>query len=561
MANEFLNVVATADIKDLQKGMADARTSLAQTAMAATKLDSTLKTSATGASQAGQALTNVGRVAQDLPFGFMGIQNNLNPLLESFQRLKAETGSNVGALKALGSSLIGPGGLGLALSLVSSAIVIFQNGISGFNKKAKEAKDASEDLAKATKSIFADAAKEETQVLSLIGVLNSETESRTRKLSAIKELQKINPEVFKGIQLEGNLVTGLDTAYIKYIETLKTVIAIKIKQQQLEKITQQILEYEGGTLTKSLKEGIDKIKEYNKEKEKGNGIGLESSKSSNIGQQRQIESEKRILQLKKDQLDIAKDISELSAGVKLNEIKPGKVNIKPEDIEVQKDYLLEALRKDAELELKNPINIAPIVLQTPVIKNKGWMKDILDKNAEERQAIQDWENKIIDTMQSTAVDAFASIGEALGNAASGGNFFGTLFSGIFKSIGAGLKQLGLYAITTSKLILSLKATIGSTLGIAGGVALIALGTIISAAAGKIKGPAFATGVRNFGGGTALVGERGPELVQLPKGSNVVPNGNLNAMGGGNMIVAEYSIRGQDLAVILKRANQTISRNG
>ena len=44
------------------------------------------------------------------------------------------------------------------------------------------------------------------------------------------------------------------------------------------------------------------------------------------------------------------------------------------------------------------------------------------------------------------------------------------------------------------------------------------------------GPAegFAKGVRNFRGGRALVGEEGPELVDLPKGSNVTPN---NQMGG------------------------------
>lgn len=34
---------------------------------------------------------------------------------------------------------------------------------------------------------------------------------------------------------------------------------------------------------------------------------------------------------------------------------------------------------------------------------------------------------------------------------------------------------------------------------------------------------FAKGVKNFGGGVAVVGEEGPELVQLPKGSNVIPN--------------------------------------
>src|SRR5687767_10016516 len=35
-----------------------------------------------GANSAAFALQNVGRVAQDVPFGFIGIQNNLNPLLE-----------------------------------------------------------------------------------------------------------------------------------------------------------------------------------------------------------------------------------------------------------------------------------------------------------------------------------------------------------------------------------------------------------------------------------------------------------------------------------------------
>ena len=39
---------------------------------------------------------------------------------------------------------------------------------------------------------------------------------------------------------------------------------------------------------------------------------------------------------------------------------------------------------------------------------------------------------------------------------------------------------------------------------------------------------FAGGVRNFSGGMAVVGERGPELVNLPRGSDVIPN---NQLGG------------------------------
>lgn len=44
-------------------------------------------------------------------------------------------------------------------------------------------------------------------------------------------------------------------------------------------------------------------------------------------------------------------------------------------------------------------------------------------------------------------------------------------------------------------------------------------------------PGFANGVENFSGGPAIVGERGPELVNLPSGSSVIPTdkigGNIN----------------------------------
>jgi septation ring formation regulator EzrA len=47
------------------------------------------------------ALSNLSRVAQDAPYGFIGIANNLNPLLESFQRLQKESVNSGGALKAM----------------------------------------------------------------------------------------------------------------------------------------------------------------------------------------------------------------------------------------------------------------------------------------------------------------------------------------------------------------------------------------------------------------------------------------------------------------------------
>jgi hypothetical protein len=49
-------------------------------------------------------------------------------------------------------------------------------------------------------------------------------------------------------------------------------------------------------------------------------------------------------------------------------------------------------------------------------------------------------------------------------------------------------------------------------------------------------PGFASGVENFAGGLALVGERGPELVNLPGGSDVIPMGR-----GGGMVNNFYLI--------------------
>jgi len=84
------------------------------------------------AGDATTALSNLSRVAQDAPYGFIGIANNLNPLLESFQRLQKESGSSSNALKAMVAGLTGPAGLGIALGVVSSIVVAFGDDIQKF---------------------------------------------------------------------------------------------------------------------------------------------------------------------------------------------------------------------------------------------------------------------------------------------------------------------------------------------------------------------------------------------------------------------------------------------
>ena len=112
-----------------------------QVSNAVNKAEQSLKKLTPASNQATLAMTNLGRVVQDAPFGFIGIANNLNPLLESFQRLKATTGTTGGALKALGSSLIGPAGLGIAISAASSFLVLFGDRLFKSSKAASEAEN------------------------------------------------------------------------------------------------------------------------------------------------------------------------------------------------------------------------------------------------------------------------------------------------------------------------------------------------------------------------------------------------------------------------------------
>jgi hypothetical protein len=57
-------------------------------------------------------------------------------------------------------------------------------------------------------------------------------------------------------------------------------------------------------------------------------------------------------------------------------------------------------------------------------------------------------------------------------------------------------------------------------------------------------PGFADGVRNFSGGLAVVGERGPELVNLPKGADVFTNEESRRMtaGGGGITIETMNIK-------------------
>lgn len=236
---EQLQIVISADVVRAMGGLDKVKQNFRQTADAGQKFgtdiarSTTLATNAlqklpSASNQATLAMTNLGRVVQDAPFGFLGIANNLNPLLESFQRLKQSTGTTGGALKALGGSLLGAGGLGFAISVVSSLLIVFGDRIFGAGKKAKEAKEALSELAKSV-------AEPIVKLTSLVGIIknvNSSIEDKRKALQALNEqygktLDSQNKQI---ISLE-----NLDVAYNKIIDTLLRQAVVKGLQEEIAK--------------------------------------------------------------------------------------------------------------------------------------------------------------------------------------------------------------------------------------------------------------------------------------------------------------------------------------
>jgi hypothetical protein len=189
MAQETLKITITADNQQAVKN-------IQETVTATTKLGTAFKTLPSTSNQATNALTNLSRVAQDAPYGFIGIANNLNPLLESFQRLSKEAGGSGAALKAMAGSLMGPAGIGLALGAVSSIIVAFGPKIADYIKGISEATKADDKFAKGLSDASAKASETGIRLQAYLTISESANVSEQRRSEALKsvitELSKVN---------------------------------------------------------------------------------------------------------------------------------------------------------------------------------------------------------------------------------------------------------------------------------------------------------------------------------------------------------------------------------
>jgi len=206
-----------------------------------------------GANNATFALTNLSRVAQDAPFGFIGIANNLDPLLNSFQQLKNQTGSVGGAFKALGAGLLGPAGIAVGFSTISSLVVVAIQKYGSLSGALNALFGDTSALAKVNRELavsFTEAqskvAGEIATINSLIAVARDKTLSDAARGEAIKKLNDQYSSYLPNLNLENIGTQQVTDSVLKLNEALLRQAKIKGVQEliskEYEKQAQSLLE-------------------------------------------------------------------------------------------------------------------------------------------------------------------------------------------------------------------------------------------------------------------------------------------------------------------------------
>lgn len=171
----------------------------------------------TGAARARQSITNFGLVLQDLPFGFIAIQNNIPNLINSFQQLQISarsTGTTVTSLitqqfsGASGAVL----GLGLGISALVSVItaLVQEYGSLGAAIDAVIAKSISlEDINRKVEKSYLDVTKstagEAANLRSLLAIYTDATTSQEALRGVKSEINKDYPSILAFIEDENRL--------------------------------------------------------------------------------------------------------------------------------------------------------------------------------------------------------------------------------------------------------------------------------------------------------------------------------------------------------------------
>lgn len=143
----------TATMSQLNKAL-EVKQSLLMVSKGAVELKTNMAGAQTASANASMALLNLNYVIRDSPYffnnfalGVLAVGNNLNPLIDSFNRLRQEAGQkSVSTFQLLRQALVGGAGISIAFSLVVTAIQSYVFWMSKSKDATNEMKSAVESL-------------------------------------------------------------------------------------------------------------------------------------------------------------------------------------------------------------------------------------------------------------------------------------------------------------------------------------------------------------------------------------------------------------------------------
>ena len=208
------------------------------------------------------ALTSLSLALQDLPFGFIGIQNNLPGIIKGFQDMGEEAKNGASVLSQLKGALIGPAGLYLAFSAVTAIVtkITLEYGTLGaaldalFTKQTKYNEvivRAGESLKEYNKSIITNneisgqaAASQNGQALvarALLATILNLNKTEAERKNALERLKKLDEERFKNFDIEKGKINGLEEAVASYTRAL---IAQSVASKFVDQVSSTSVELE-----------------------------------------------------------------------------------------------------------------------------------------------------------------------------------------------------------------------------------------------------------------------------------------------------------------------------
>jgi hypothetical protein len=510
---------------------------------------------------AGNTLTQFSRIAQDAPFGIIGIGNNITATAESFSYLKQQTGSTGGALKALGSSILGTGGILLGVSLLTTGLTyLAQSGLSVgdvIDKISGDFDAFGRNLQKVNEEAAKTAGTEVANLKALISVAQDETKSRHDRLIAVQELQKEFPGYFGNLNQE-KILNGDLTSVTK---ELTSAIVARAKASAYASEIGRLASEELQLNNKINNELDSMIKNY----------GLTSEEAKKFRKEVEAGADAfKLLDPFKKRAGIF-DVS--SAVLSSNAIKDIRVqlieNAKQQGLYTDKINETTAasikLREEATKPVKTfdtpqvkPIDnqLTPAGLAVPKIigldKFKetfiGMVNTVKVATAEMILLLQEFDAAANDIILNSITSTFSNLGSAIGTAlATGGDVLSAIGQTLIQALGQFLSSMGdllikygTLAILKGKLDLAIAA--GGPVSIAAGIAAVAVGVALKAAGSAIGSFAGSGGKSNSSSGAGA------------NNSSFSSSSFSGGNGGGTVV---FEIAGQKLIGVL---SNTINAN-